>query len=131
MFFCPVKFSYCSLFRINIVIGSGVIRICFYKGLTKNPEIGYTPASVFPDIWRLVQIMNTKFGAKVLNKMLVNAANYQGYRFYRLLLLRGNQQARRGGRQIIPSPRLGLIEFHLPVTDLEPLTSFNKFNNIL
>ena len=106
MFFCPVKFSYCSLFRINIVIGSGVIRICFYKGLTKNPEIGYTHASAFPDIWRLAQVMNTKFGANVLNKMLVNAANYQGYRFYRLLLLRENQQARRGGGANYPLPQI-------------------------
>ena len=37
-----VKFSYWSKFHVNIITGSGIIRIFFYKGLTRNPEIGNT-----------------------------------------------------------------------------------------
>ena len=38
-----VKFSYWSTFHVNIFTGSGIITIFFYKGLTRNPEIGNTP----------------------------------------------------------------------------------------
>ena len=38
-----VKFSYWSKFHLNIITGSGVMTIYFYKGLTRNPEIGNTP----------------------------------------------------------------------------------------
>ena len=37
-----VKFSYWFKFHVNIIIGSGVMTIFFYKGLTSNPEIGNT-----------------------------------------------------------------------------------------
>ena len=37
------KFSYWSKFHINIITGSGIMTILFYKGLTRNPEIGNTP----------------------------------------------------------------------------------------
>ena len=55
----------------------------FYKGLTRNPEIGNTPLWVLPNIWRLGRVMDTKFGANVSNRMLLNAAKFQGYSFYR------------------------------------------------
>ena len=51
------------------------MTIFFYKGLTRNPEIGNTPVWVFPKIWRLVSVRNTKFNNNISNKMLVNAAN--------------------------------------------------------
>ena len=38
-----VKFSYCSKFHVNIITGSGVMTISFYKGLARNPEIRNTP----------------------------------------------------------------------------------------
>ena len=38
-----VKFSYWSKFHVNIITGSGVMPIFFYKGLTRNPEIRNTP----------------------------------------------------------------------------------------
>ena len=47
-----VKFSYWFKFHINIITGSGVMTISFYKGLTKNLEIGHSPVWVFPKIWR-------------------------------------------------------------------------------
>ena len=38
-----VKFSYWSKFHVNIITDSRVMPILFYKGLTRNPEIGNTP----------------------------------------------------------------------------------------
>ena len=38
-----IKFSYWSRFHVNIITGSGIMTIFFYKGLTRNPEIGNTP----------------------------------------------------------------------------------------
>ena len=43
-----VKFSYWSKFHVNIISGSGIMTIFFYKGLTRNPEIGNTPVWVCP-----------------------------------------------------------------------------------
>ena len=80
-----VKFSYWSKFHVNTITGSGVMTIFFYKGLTRNPEIGNTPVWVLPNIWRLGWVRNTEiteFGTSVSNKMLLNAAKYQGYTFY-------------------------------------------------
>ena len=41
-----VKFSYWYKFHVNIITVSGVLTISFYKGLTRNPEIGNNPAWV-------------------------------------------------------------------------------------
>ena len=41
-----VKFSYLSKFRVSTITGSGIMKIFFYKRLTKNPEIGNTPVWV-------------------------------------------------------------------------------------
>ena len=59
------------------------------KGLTRNPEIGNTPVWVLPNIWRLEQAMDTKFGTKVSDRMLLNAAKFQGYSFYRFSVIKG------------------------------------------
>ena len=37
-----VKFSYMSKFHVNIITGSEVMTISFYKEMTRNPEIGNT-----------------------------------------------------------------------------------------
>ena len=84
---CFVKFSYWSKFHLNIITGSGIMIIFFYKELTRYPEIGSTPVWVFPNIWRLGRVMQTKFGTNDSNRMLLNAAKFQGYSFYRFLLL--------------------------------------------
>ena len=73
-----VKFSYLSNFHVNIITGSGIMTILFYKGLTKNPEIGNTPVWVLPNIWRRGQVMDTKFFTNVSNRILLNAAKFQG-----------------------------------------------------
>ena len=41
-----VKFSYWSKIHVNIITGSGIITIFFYKVLTRNPEIGNAPVWV-------------------------------------------------------------------------------------
>ena len=78
-----VKFSYWSKFHVNIITGSGIMTIFFHKGLTRNPEIGNIPVWILANIWRLGQFMNTKFDTNVSNRMLLNAAKFQGYSFYR------------------------------------------------
>ena len=80
-------------FHVNIITGSGIMTIFFYKGLTRNPEMGNTHVWVLPNIWRLGWVMDTKLGTNVSNRMLLNAVKFQGYSFYhfQLLPLRENQ----------------------------------------
>ena len=103
-----VKFSYWSKFHVNIITGSEIMTIFFYKGLTRNPEIGNTPVWVLPNIWRLGQVMDTKFGTNVSNKILLNAAKFQGYSSYRFWVIKGKPTS---GGEITPlplPPKLGL-----------------------
>ena len=91
-FFCRcvvslVMLSYWSKFRV--ITGCGIMTIFFYKGLTRNPEIGNTSIWVMPNIWRLEWIMDTKFGKNVANRMLLNTAKFQGYSFYRFGVIKG------------------------------------------
>ena len=72
-----VKFSYSSKFHVNIITGSGIMTILFYKGLTKNPEIGNTPVWVLPNILRRRQVMDTTFFKNVSNRILLNTAKFQ------------------------------------------------------
>ena len=62
----------------------GVMTIFVYKSLNRNPEVGNTSVCVLPNIWRLEQVRDTKFGTNVSNKKLLNTAKSQGYSFYRL-----------------------------------------------
>ena len=91
-----VKLSYWSKFHVNIITGSGIMTIFFYKRLTRNPEIW-----ILPNIWRLGQVMDTKFGANVSNRMLLNAAKFQGYSFYRSWVIKGKPT---GGAGKLPPP---------------------------
>ena len=83
-----VKFSYWCKFHV-IITGSAVITISFYKGLTRNPEIRNTLVWVLPNIWRLGQGRNTKFGTSISNKMLMYAAKCQGCSSFRLWVIKG------------------------------------------
>ena len=95
-----IKFSYWSKFQANIVTGSGIMTISFYKGLNRNTEIGYIPVWVLPNIWRLEWFENTKFGRNDSIKILLNAAKYQGYKFYRCGVIKGKST----GSKITPTP---------------------------
>ena len=97
-----VKFSYWSKFHVNIITGSGIITIFFYKGLTRNPEIGNTPIWGSPNIWRLGQIMDTKFGTNVSNIILLITAKFQGCSSYRFWVIKGKPTV--GGIKLPPPP---------------------------
>ena len=98
------KFSYWSKFHINIITGSGIMSIFFYKGLTRNPEIRNTPVWVFPNIWRLGRVMGTTFGANVSNRMLLNVAKFQSYSFYRFWVIKGKPTGE--GGNIAPATQI-------------------------
>ena len=59
-FVCRVNFSYWFKFHVNIITGSRIITIFFYKGLTTNLEIGNTHDWVLPNIgdWDKLGIPN-------------------------------------------------------------------------
>ena len=101
------KFSYWSKFHDNTITGSVVMIVDFYKVLTRNSEIGYTPDWVFPNMWRLGQVRNTKFGMNLSNKMLLHAAKYQSYSFYYFWVINSIQNEGRGVKRS-PLPVLSL-----------------------
>ena len=103
-----VKFKYWSKFHVNIITGSGIMIILFCKGLTRNPEIGNTSVWVLATIWRLGQLGNIKFGTKIYNKILLNAAKSQGGSFYRFWVTEENQQ----GVKLPPLPPSTHIHTH-------------------
>ena len=74
--------------------------------MTRNPEIGNTPAWVLPHIWRLGQVRDTKFGRDVSNKMLLNA---RVKAFTISELLRENQQDWEGGCKNVPPPKWWVV----------------------
>ena len=79
--------------------------------MTRNPEIRNNPVLVLPNIWRLGQVMETKFDTYVSNKILLNAAKLQGNSSYPFWVIKGKPT---GGRVKLPPPpprpRLGLIK---------------------
>ena len=87
-FVSVVNFSCWSKFNANIITGSVVMTISFFKGLTINPEIVKTPIWALPNIWRLGWVKNTKFDTNVSNKILLNAAKFQCDTFYRFWVIK-------------------------------------------
>ena len=76
--------SYWPKFHVNIITGSGIMTIFFNKELTRNPEkLKKIPVWGLPNIWRVERVSDTKYGLIFCNKLLLNAAKYLGYRFYR------------------------------------------------
>ena len=94
-----VKFSYWSKFHVDIITGSGVMTIYFYKGLTWNPEIEILPSEFCPisGDWAKLGILNLAW-------MSLNAAKCQGHNIYRFWVIKGKPT---GGVKS-PLPRLGL-----------------------
>ena len=64
------------------------MTISFYKGLTRNPEIGNTPVWALLNIWKLGPVKDTKFGTNVSNETLLNAVKFQGYSFCRFWVIK-------------------------------------------
>ena len=73
-------------FHVNIITGSEAMTIFVYKGLTRNPEITNTAIWALLNIWRLGRVRNSKFVTIV--SMLLNAAECQGYSFYRFWVIK-------------------------------------------
>ena len=76
------------------------MTISFYKGLTRNPEIGNTPVWALLNIWKLGPVKDTKFGTIVSNETLLNAVKFQGYSFCRFWVIKEKPT----GGKITPSP---------------------------
>ena len=108
-FFDVVLFLFSSLFTgpsfmsicRHVITGSEIITIFFYKGLTRNPEMGNTPVWVLPNIWRLGRVIDTTFGTNVSNIMLLNPEKFQGYSFYPFWVIQGKPT---GGGVKLPRP---------------------------
>ena len=107
-FFC--QFSCWFKFHVNIIAGSGVTTIFFYKGLTRNPEIRNTAVWVLPNIWRLGQVRDNKFGMNASSKMLLNAAKCQSYSFYCFWVIKGKPNLK-----ITPSSPLSPTQIRVKV----------------
>ena len=88
-FFC--KFSYWSKLNVNIITGSKVMIIFFHNELTRNLEIGKILVWVFPNIWRLEQLRDTKFGTGISNEILLYAAKGQRYSIYHFWVIKRKQ----------------------------------------
>ena len=89
----------------------------FYKGLIRNPEIGNTHVWVFPNIWRVGWVMNTKSGTNVSDRMLLNAAKFHGYSFYRFWVIKGKPTGGGGLKLLpLPQPKLGLKCSHKEIS---------------
>ena len=84
--------------------------IFFYKGLTRNLEIG-SFVWVLPNIWRPGQVKDRKFGTDVSDEILLNAAECQGYSFYRFWVIKGKPTESEG--KITRPPRLELTLIRL------------------
>ena len=126
-----VKIGYWSKIHVNIITCSGIMTIFFYKGLIRNPEIGNTHVWVFPHICRVGQNMDTKFGTNVSNKILLNAAKFQGYSFYRFWVIKGKPNGGGGGVKLQPRPpRLGSTNCLLKIKFLDP-TGFVRVNTTM
>ena len=85
-----VKFCYWPKFHVNIITGFGIMTIFFYMGWARNPEVRNIPVWVLPNLWRVGRVMYIQFGTNFSNKMLLNAANVQGYSFYHFWVIKGS-----------------------------------------
>ena len=72
-----------TIFRYDVIVK--FIWRCFVKSGNRKYSLW-----VLPNIWRLGQVKDTKFGKSVSNKMLLNTAKCQGYSFYRFWVIKGS-----------------------------------------
>ena len=65
----------CPIFMSVSLLVLEIMTVFFYKGSTRNPEIGNTLVRFLPNIWRLGRVRDIKFSTDVSYEMLLNAAN--------------------------------------------------------
>ena len=70
-----------KFFNVILFLLSCLVSLYFYKGLTRNSEIGNTPVWVLPSICILGQVRDTKFGIDVSNKIWLMLQNASGIAF--------------------------------------------------
>ena len=102
-----VKFSYLSKFHVNIITGSGIMTIFFYKEFTRNPENRKCPRLSFAQYLETGANMDTELCTNVSNRMLLNAAKFQVYSFYRFWVIKkkpNGMEGGGGGGKITPLP---------------------------
>ena len=88
----------------------------FYKGLTRNLEIGNTPVWVLLNIWRLGQVRETKFGTYISNQTLLMLQSARKVLQFTISeISRENQQTgwNYPSSPFPPRPRLGLNYKHI------------------
>ena len=89
-----LNFSYWSKFHVNIIADSGVMKLLL---IWDWPETEY-PHPSFAQNLETGSVRDI-FGTNVYNKMFLNTAKCQGYRFYnfyRFWVIKGNQQPKGG-----------------------------------
>ena len=97
--------------------GSGFMAVSVYKGLTRNPKIGITPISVFPNIWRLGQFRDIKFGKNVSSKTLLNIVRVTVFTVFELF--RENQLGWRGVKTRLMKVGSTLMKYvHTPLAKI-------------
>ena len=78
-FFDAVLFLLSSLVTVPSFMSiSSLVLELWQFSFIRNPEIRNIPVLVFPNIWRLGQVKDTKFGTNVSNKILQNATKCRG-----------------------------------------------------
>ena len=91
-----VKFSYWSKFHLNIITGSGVMAIYFYKRLTRNMENRNSLSEFYPISGDKGELGIPNLARMSLAKMLRISAKCQGYCFCRFLVTKGKPVGRGG-----------------------------------
>ena len=88
-FVSRVRFTYWSKFHVDIATDSGVMINLLLQEIDQKYRNRKYPIWVLPNIWKLEQVRNTKFGMQVSNRLWLNAAKSQGYSFYHLCVVTG------------------------------------------
>ena len=108
-----IFFDVALFFVSNLVTGPSLISLSLvlelwkltFVSLNRNLETKNIPVWVFPNIWRLGQVRDTKYGTYVSTKMLLNAEKCQGYSFYCFWVIKGKPTGQGGGGGgITPAP---------------------------
>ena len=79
-----------NFFDVVLILLSSLVTVTSFMSISslvlelwqfsfiRNPEIGNIPVLVFPNIWRLRRVKDTKFGTNASNKILLNATKCRG-----------------------------------------------------
>ena len=86
-----VKFRYSSMFHVNVMTGSRVMKILFYKNWPETQKLKIQPSEFCPISGDWGKVRDTKFGTNVFHKKLLNTAKCQGYNFYCFWIIRAKQ----------------------------------------